>query len=614
MHCSNCGALVAGGRCAYCGNELKDDSQPPATVTVHPNYCECGNVAEFRCQICQEQPLCATCDVMALDWSGTYQEYGFLIARGSETPFGPVLYKGDIVPLLKGRPHNLYHLCNKCLAAGAPAAYDAIASGGQCEYPNCGSAPTGRCSCCRIPFCRSHFVWPETSLDTGTKETAARNDASRIEPPPWRSLDSSISRPAVSLHASLFRDGKRTYRVRVTGLCEMCVIERTQAARRKIYGRAQSHRVTFQEKSGEYSTRVEIPFRVNPGLEDWREWTIIKLFDRMVGKILREIEVEPGPCRRDRYLGSPAGGESRVGFTYRTVDNRGDDSRRSLSCDPGGPILTRVMSSCGCCSLSGGTVSDSRIDTTRPSIARVYDYWLGGKDNFAVDRTMADEMEECYPGTRQMAVSNRRFLVRAVTWAAAQGIRQFLDLGAGLPTVENTHQTARAVTAEARVCYVDIDPVAELHASALLAGSPGIVAARADLTKPDEVLADPRVRTVIDPAQPLAVILAMVLHFLSADEARRTVAEYAAALAPGSYIIVSVLRCDDLELWARGRPLYTAGNSRNHSRDEVTSFLSGLELVPPGLVSARSWRGGMPDPGLKPGAPAYVLAAVARKR
>jgi O-methyltransferase involved in polyketide biosynthesis len=263
---------------------------------------------------------------------------------------------------------------------------------------------------------------------------------------------------------------------------------------------------------------------------------------------------------------------------------------------------------------SGGTALKPELDTTRPSIARVYDYWLGGKDNFAADREMADEMERCYPGTRQMAVSNRQFLVRAVTWAAGQGISQFLDLGAGLPTVENTHQTARAVTPDARVCYVDNDPVAALHASALLAGSSGIAAVRADLTDPEQVLADPGLQAVIDLSQPVALIFAMVLHFLSADEARQVVAEYAAALAPGSYIVVSILRCDDLELWTRGRPLYTAGNSRNHTREEVASFLSGLELVPPGLVEARSWRGGMPDPGLPPKEPAYVLAGVAQKR
>jgi O-methyltransferase involved in polyketide biosynthesis len=263
---------------------------------------------------------------------------------------------------------------------------------------------------------------------------------------------------------------------------------------------------------------------------------------------------------------------------------------------------------------SGGTALKPELDTTRPSIARVYDYWLGGKDNFAADREMADEMERCYPGTRQMAVSNRQFLVRAVTWAAGQGISQFLDLGAGLPTVENTHQTARAVTPDARVCYVDNDPVAALHASALLAGSSGIAAVRADLTDPEQVLADPGLQAVIDLSQPVALIFAMVLHFLSADEARQVVAEYAAALEPGSYIVVSILRCDDLELWTRGRPLYTAGNSRNHTREEVTSFLSGLELVPPGLVEARSWRGGMPDPGLPPKEPACVLAGVAQKR
>lgn len=344
MHCSNCGALAAGDKCKYCGNELKSDrlvsigdSPRSITVEVHPSYCECGNEAKFRCQICEKKPLCTTCDIMASDWGGTYQEYGFLIARGAEPPFGPVLYKGDIVPVLEGRPMRLYHLCDRCLKAGAPAAFSAIASGSQCEYPNCGSAPDGKCSCCRRPFCQSHFVSPEalpsahsngSRQGTGNGETASR-DAQRREPPPWAPLDPLISKHVVSLHASLCHDGKRDYRVSVIGLCGMCAIERTQAIRRKIYGRAQSRPVTFQEKSGEYSTRVEIFFRLNPGLQDWREWTIIKLFDRMVKKILRETEVDPGPCRRDRYLGSPASAESTVSFTYKIVDNRGGRSRRS---------------------------------------------------------------------------------------------------------------------------------------------------------------------------------------------------------------------------------------------------------------------------------------------
>ena len=145
----------------------------------------------------------------------------------------------------------------------------------------------------------------------------------------------------------------------------------------------------------------------------------------------------------------------------------------------------------------------SGLDTTLPNMARVYNYWLGGKDNFPADRAEADLLLGIYPPLRDLVRENRAFVTRAVAWAAGQGISQFLDLGAGLPASPAVHQAARAVQPAARVAYVDNDPVVLAHARALLAGE-GVTAVAADLRDPAAVLADKELRTVIDPAQPAA--------------------------------------------------------------------------------------------------------------
>jgi SAM-dependent methyltransferase len=253
------------------------------------------------------------------------------------------------------------------------------------------------------------------------------------------------------------------------------------------------------------------------------------------------------------------------------------------------------------------------FDPSKPSIARVYDYWLGGKENFAADREMAARLAAMYPPWVQACKDNRAFLSRAVAWAAGLGIGQFLDLGAGLPTVQNTHEAARAVIAGARVAYVDIDPVAAAHAGALLATTDGVVAAQADLADPDAVLADPAVASVIDPGEPACVILAMVLHFWSAPDARRVAAGYAARMAPGSVLVISSGRNDDAAMFERVRRMYTAATLHNHTRDEIASFFAGLDLVPPGVVPAHAWRGGMPSVPPGPPGAAYVLAGAGRK-
>ncbi len=254
----------------------------------------------------------------------------------------------------------------------------------------------------------------------------------------------------------------------------------------------------------------------------------------------------------------------------------------------------------------------ARFDARRPNMARVYDYWLGGKENFAADREQAERLLEIYPQLRDLVREHRLFITQAVTWAAGQGMSQFIDLGAGLPAVRNTHEVARAVNPAARVAYVDYDPVVLAHARALLATSDGVAAVAADLRDPAAVLADPELRAVIDPATPVTVILGAVLHFLDADAARVVTAGYARLMAPGSFLIISVACYDDAALAKQLSAEYSAGTWHNHSRADVESFFAGLDLVGPGVAEAQTWRAWMPRPVLRR-REGHVLAGVGRR-
>lgn len=259
---------------------------------------------------------------------------------------------------------------------------------------------------------------------------------------------------------------------------------------------------------------------------------------------------------------------------------------------------------------------DSRslgFDTSVPNIARVYDFFLGGKDNYAADRELAAQIRQLSPEWVQACRDNRSFVGRAVTWAAGQGIRQFLDLGAGLPTRPAVHETAREITPDARVCYVDDDHVVVTHARALLAKPAGVDVVEADLSDPAGILSHPQVTSVIDWSQPVCVLLAMVLHFYDPAMARELVDGYASRLAPGSALAISCGRNDDPDMWQRMRENYTAATTYNHTRDELRSFFGALRMVPPGLAVAQAWRGGMAQVPDRPRGPAYVLAAVGVK-
>ena len=255
---------------------------------------------------------------------------------------------------------------------------------------------------------------------------------------------------------------------------------------------------------------------------------------------------------------------------------------------------------------------DKSIDTSVPNVARVYDALLGGKDNFAADRAQAARLTQFDPSLPALVRQNREFVNRVVTWAAGRGIGQYLDLGAGLPTHPAVHEAAREVIPSARVVYLDSDPVVVLHAQSLLAGPDGVTAIRADLTRPERVMSPETLGDLLDLAEPMCVLIAAVLHFMSAAEAHDLVSGYARLLAPGSVVAVSVIGSDDPDVAQRARQAYTATRTYTHTRADLAAFLTGagLELVEPGVVLAHAWRGDMPDPGLSTAGPLRVLAAV----
>ncbi|WP_312034510.1 SAM-dependent methyltransferase [Actinoplanes sp. TBRC 11911] len=249
-------------------------------------------------------------------------------------------------------------------------------------------------------------------------------------------------------------------------------------------------------------------------------------------------------------------------------------------------------------------MTNAGIDTTRPHVARMYDFYLGGKDNFAVDREAVAAVEAAMPEVRRLAVENRAFLRRAVRFMAGNGIRQFIDIGAGLPTAGNTHEVAQAVTPGARVVYVDNDPIVLAHGRALLAANAGTTVVTADLREPGEVVGHPEVREFIDFTQPVGVLLIAMTHFLRDDEREPVMNVLRGSLAPGSYLAATHVTVDNhsgaavegVEAVYRKTP--TPIFFRRH--DEIARFFDGFELAPPGLVTVDRWRPDHQDPASEP--------------
>lgn len=238
------------------------------------------------------------------------------------------------------------------------------------------------------------------------------------------------------------------------------------------------------------------------------------------------------------------------------------------------------------------------LDLTRPSAARMYDYLLGGGHNFDADRKLAAKVSGAHPGCWDIARLNRSFLRRAVLELSAAGVRQFLDLGSGIPTVGNVHEIAQRADSEARVVYVDNDPVAVAHCQLILEGNDRAGVVQADLREPEGILTSPTTRGLLDLDQPVGLLMVCVVHFVSPEaDPVGLLSRFREALVPGSYLALSHLTADSgaAEMDALVRVMQTSKDPIHpRSRVQISELFSGFELVEPGLVGIADWRPGSP--------------------
>jgi hypothetical protein len=234
------------------------------------------------------------------------------------------------------------------------------------------------------------------------------------------------------------------------------------------------------------------------------------------------------------------------------------------------------------------------IDLDRPNAARMYDYALGGSHNFAVDREMVEKVEAMMPGSSLVAHANRAFLRRAVRCCLDAGVRQFLDVGSGIPTVGSVHEVARRIAPDARVVYVDVDPVAVAHGQAILRDDPGTTAIRGDVRRPEEILDHPAVAELIDFSRPVAVLLIAVLHFVpDEDDPAGLVRRLTAPMVPGSYLVLSHGTSEGLpdDADTVGQ-LYRSTSSplSLRPRAQILAMFGSFAVVEPGLTWVTAWR------------------------
>jgi hypothetical protein len=267
--------------------------------------------------------------------------------------------------------------------------------------------------------------------------------------------------------------------------------------------------------------------------------------------------------------------------------------------------------------MTGKSGVPGRIDTGTPNVARIYDYLLGGKDNFAADREAAGQLIDAIPDAARIARDNRSFLGRVVRYLAIEGgVRQFLDLGGGLPTQANVHELAQGVAPDARVVYVDNDPMVVSHGQALLAGGDQVGMAFGDLREPASIVRHPEVLRLLDLTRPVALLCTSTLHFVPDEaEPHRIIAAYRDAVASGSYLAIShgTLEEDPRGEIGKAAGIYRQASAQLHVRPlpEVLRFFGGFDLAEPGLTWITRWR---PEPGTAPVGRAHSLrGGVGRK-
>jgi len=234
------------------------------------------------------------------------------------------------------------------------------------------------------------------------------------------------------------------------------------------------------------------------------------------------------------------------------------------------------------------------VDVEAPSAARVYDYFLGGAHNFAVDRALAEEIARMAPNVGDTMRAGREFLRRAVRFLVHAGIRQFLDLGSGIPTVGNVHEIAQRLTEQARVVYVDIDPVAVAHSRAILDGNDRVAVLHQDVRQPGKILTDPALLATLDLTQPIGILLAGIMHFVrDEDDPPGIVAQFRDAAAPGSYAVISHVTYEDQPREVVEAQKLSARTSTEivlRSKAQILAQFRGFTLVEPGLVHLPRWR------------------------
>jgi SAM-dependent methyltransferase len=262
-----------------------------------------------------------------------------------------------------------------------------------------------------------------------------------------------------------------------------------------------------------------------------------------------------------------------------------------------------------------GAVPDlAAFTAARANIARMYDRWLGGKDNFEADRAAADGVQERFPEVAEVARANRAFLARAVRCVARHGVSQFIDAGAGLPASPNVHEIAREEAPDARVVYVDHDPVVLSHARALLAVDANVSVVAGDIRDPARMLADPALTGLIDAGDPVCVLLVSVLHFLAAGDADEAVAAFRRWMAPGSYLVISAgtTTGTDPELLRQLQAAYgDTAPVTGRTAAEIEAWFDGFSLARPGVVDVWAWRPGSIQRPAR--SRARMLAGVGRK-